>query len=660
MEQKNVKVLDKGEKCDLKTKRDSAVYVTNDSHGLGAHPHTAVQSSLKVCTGMSCKTSLICHPGNHIVKNYHNFIKSGLPHRVLFYENDQWEDFPENIVSLIQDDFRSKKGITEAGYQNEQFLLDFIHMVCVILQTGLVKPVAWIDDHGKSFFPELHCQHYALNRCYHSNKDIQAYMGPEPNGAHEVTAQFKISNSAAKSSSSGADNGYIPNLKRVKSEENSTSDQNTYAEVNEVVGENDPGSVLPLNIPAFGACQAPAGGHHVNRAVQDMLLQGLGKFIDPKDIVGIHRTPLRNDVGLVRYNIFREWVETTKKARGNANVRYAWLASTKDAVEEMMMHGVLKPPFHNRLYGNGIHLTPATCSSIWYCDVDENGIICLMLCRIIMGNVELIHPGSNQCQPSNENFDTGVDDLHKPKHYIIWDVNLYTYIYAEFTVTFKATSKVEECLFGKESTCNVSALTNSNSPHSLLQDKTFQPNLACTNQSQIPVSRASPRIPTSPWMPFSMLFAAISTKVSPEDMDLVHTHYNDFKERKITRIDLVKKLRQITGDNLLVSTIMRLQHKIPPMARHKPPEPWSERRSAVWSHQDQFPRSANQKATLICVNQFPLPAAVVEAGRGGKKVVYVHVFVRQALESRADEDREESVVGSLSQDQKPELPVIPC
>ncbi|CAD5196612.1 unnamed protein product [Musa acuminata subsp. malaccensis] len=577
MEQKNVKVLDKGEKCDLKRKRDSAVYVTNDSHGLVAHPHTAVQSSLKVYTGMSCKTGLICYPGNHIVKNYRNFIKSGLPHRVLFYENDQWEDFPENIVHLVQDDFRSKKGITEAGYQNQHFLLDFIHMVCVILQTGLVKPVAWIDDHGKSFFPELHSHQYALNRCYHSNKEIRAYMSPEPNGTHEVTAQFKISNSAAKSSSSGADNGFIPNLKRVKSEENSTSDQNTYAEVNEVVGENDPGSVFPLNIPAFGACQAPAGGHHVNRAVQNMLLQGLGKFIDPKNIVGIHRTPLRNDVGLVRYNIFQEWVETTKKARGNANVRYAWLASTKDAVEEMMMHGVLKPPFHERLYGNGIHLTPTNCSNICarYCDVDENGIIYLMLCRIIMGNVELIHPGSNQCQPSNENFDTGVDDLHKPKHYIIWDVNLYTYIYAEFTVTFQATSKVEECLLGKESTCNVSALTNSNSPHSLLQDKTFQPNLGCTNQSQVPVSRAAPRIPTSPWMPFSMLFAAISTKVSTEDMDLVHTHYNDFKKRKINRIDLIKKLRQIIGDKLLVSTIMRLQHKLPPMARHEPPEPSS-------------------------------------------------------------------------------------
>jgi len=91
-----------------------------------------------------------------------------------------------------------------------------------------------------------------------------------------------------------------------------------------------------------------------------------------------------------------------------------------------------------------------------------------------------------------------------------------------------------------------------------------------------------------------MLFAAISTKVSAQDMDLVNVHYEEFKvfispsyylfenlisyltclisyfttdtfllqRRKINRIDLVKKLRQIVGDKLLISTIMRLQHKV--------------------------------------------------------------------------------------------------
>jgi hypothetical protein len=35
--------------------------------------------------------------------------------------------------------------------------------------------------------------------------------------------------------------------------------------------------------------------------------------------------------------------------------------------------------------------------------------------------------------------------------------------------------------------------------------------------------------PSSPWMPFSMLFAAISTKVPRPDMDLVIRYYEEFK-----------------------------------------------------------------------------------------------------------------------------------
>ncbi|CAL9114243.1 inactive poly [ADP-ribose] polymerase RCD1-like isoform X1 [Musa acuminata AAA Group] len=579
MEQMNVKALDKGEKHDLKRKRDPALYFTDVGQGLvGCGDHLIPgQSSRRVSITKGCKTNLGCHPETHILKNYYNFTKSGLPKRVLAYENGEWKDFPENIVSLVQEDFRSKKAITEAGFRNQQLLLDYIYMICIVLETGLVKPIAWIDDHGKCFFPELRPECYVLHRYHHSDNDIQVYMNPDANRKHETNDHFEISISAAESSSSRPDDEAMSNVKRVKSEKNSASDCNIYVEVNEAVGENESGSALPSNVPASRICQAPASGCQVNRAVQEMLLQGLGKLIDAKDILGILRTPLRNDLGQVRFNLFQEQVEIAKKVRGNANVRYAWLASSKDAVEGMMLHGTLTRPEQKCLYGNGIHLAPANCSKICasYSDVDENGVIHLMLCRIIMGNAELIYPGSNQCQPSNENFDTGVDDLQKPTHYIIWDMNMYTHIYAEYIVTFKVTSKLKEWLVGKESKSNVSALTNSGSPHSLLQDKAFQPSLAFGNKAQAPVSRTMPRIPTSPWMPFSMLFAAISTKVPPEDMDLVHTQYDEFKKGKISRIDLVKKLRQIIGDKLLVSTIMRLQHKLPPMARREPPKCWS-------------------------------------------------------------------------------------
>ena len=114
-------------------------------------------------------------------------------------------------------------------------------------------------------------------------------------------------------------------------------------------------------------------------------------------------------------------------------------------------------------------------------------------------------------------------------------------------------------------------------------------------EQEAPKLRHAPRAPSSPWMPFSMLFAAISTKVPRSDMDLVIRYYEEFKvvnvlflpicgfrldsyaysgmltiaclviskqSKKISRSELVIRMRQIIGDKILVSTVMRLQQKV--------------------------------------------------------------------------------------------------
>lgn len=42
-------------------------------------------------------------------------------------------------------------------------------------------------------------------------------------------------------------------------------------------------------------------------------------------------------------------------------------------------------------------------------------------------------------------------------------------------------------------------------------------------------SSTSLRVPKSPWMPFPMLFAAISNEVPPKNMELIDTYYNIFR-----------------------------------------------------------------------------------------------------------------------------------
>uniref|UniRef100_A0A804IRI1 Poly [ADP-ribose] polymerase n=1 Tax=Musa acuminata subsp. malaccensis TaxID=214687 RepID=A0A804IRI1_MUSAM len=556
----NRKVLDKSEGVmhNLKRKRESGACFTTFGHGLVANPQIP---DLRGCNIKRCTNDFSCSIQSQILNKYCNFTKSGLPCRVLSFEDGEWKDFAENIISLVQEDFRLKKAITEAYFKNQHFLLDFVHMVYIDLKTGLQKPIAWIDADGKCYFPEVCPENYGLNRYHHYGKGKQVHMICDPNGTHEIDARLEISVSAAESSSSGSDDEVMSNVKRIKREEHTLC-----AQGNETVGENEPCPFLPSDISALESWQEkkvrPTGDPRVS-AVLDLLLKSLGQVIDAKDILRILKTPAKNDLGMVRFSLFQEQAMVTQKVRGNANVRYAWLSTSKDVVEEVMSKGVLKKPIQKPAFGNGIHLAPANCSNIRAScsDIDENGVVHMMLCRVIMGNMELIPMGSMQHQPSHENFDSGIDDIQNPKRYITWDLNMHTHIYAEYIVTLNLPTNAKEGLVREASISNVSALTNSYSPHSLFQDK-CQPSPVVGNQSTGLLSGRAPKTPTSPWMPFSMLFAAISTKVLPEDMDLVNTHYEDFKKKKISRIDLIKKLRQIVGDKLLVSTIMRLQHTV--------------------------------------------------------------------------------------------------
>lgn len=71
----------------------------------------------------------------------------------------------------------------------------------------------------------------------------------------------------------------------------------------------------------------------------------------------------------------------------------------------------------------------------------------MVLCRVILGNEELLHFGSEQSYPSNEKYDSGVDDLESPTYYTVWNMNMNTHIYPEYVVSFKMSSGAEGVLF---------------------------------------------------------------------------------------------------------------------------------------------------------------------------------------------------------------------
>lgn len=73
-------------------------------------------------------------------------------------------------------------------------------------------------------------------------------------------------------------------------------------------------------------------------------------------------------------------------------------------------------------------------------EADQNGEKHVILCRVVLGNVEKVERGSQQCYPSTVEFDTGSDDPKNPNWYIVWSSNMNRHILPECIVTYKPSS----------------------------------------------------------------------------------------------------------------------------------------------------------------------------------------------------------------------------
>ncbi|GMI99468.1 similar to RCD one 5 [Hibiscus trionum] len=217
---------------------------------------------------------------------------------------------------------------------------------------------------------------------------------------------------------------------------------------------------------------------------------------------------------LQSFQIFIKAVE--KKCGGDANVKYAWCAATRDEIAKIVKHGFghCGLPKNNGLYGHGVYLSPddAPTESVKNAMVDNNGMRYLMLCRVILGKAEVVQAGSTQCHPSSDEFDSGVDDLSKPSKYMVWSTHLNTHILPEYILSFRASIG----LLG-------------------MQDRV--------------------KMPTSPWISFPALISALTKFLPPTAMNLISKYYRDHRDNKISRRQLIQFIRQFAGDKLLIAVI---------------------------------------------------------------------------------------------------------
>ncbi|KAL8234170.1 hypothetical protein R6Q59_020270 [Mikania micrantha] len=422
-------------------------------------------------------------------------MKSGLPQRLLFSQDGQWVDFSQEVVNLVKEGFRSNRAAIEVKCNGCHFMLDILYMVQVDLKTGAQKPIAWIDEVGNCISPELY------SSCHESN-----------------VKRIKV------------DKELLKNIHARSVEEKQKSDEHASPSFESTCGTVDVETARNM----FIACLAS----NLNVEIYEV------KKCSSSFMEG-------------QLELFQKQVEITQKLRGKANIRYGWFAASDDASSGVMFYGHNGPKLG--MYGYGVHLAAVQSAnpSTMVCDDDEKGTRHMVLCRVILGNVEVVHPGSKQFHPSDQCFDSGVDDLQNPNTYVIWNINMNTHIFPECVVSFKLSSNIKGC----------------NLYSSTLYQKYSSLNILFINlpsHEKVPsVGSSTPKEPKSPWMPFSMLFEAISTKVAPTDLKLLHAFYEFFRAKKINREEFIRKMRSVVGDEILRSTITVLRTKSGRMSKAK-------------------------------------------------------------------------------------------
>ncbi|RDY13101.1 putative inactive poly [ADP-ribose] polymerase SRO5, partial [Mucuna pruriens] len=266
-------------------------------------------------------------------------------------------------------------------------------------------------------------------------------------------------------------------------------------------------------------------GDAVHDLIHRRFIRGLGLLGPKTEVVSIRRNACSGVVSQARLHSFQVYAKAVARLRdGNANVKYAWYGTRgENDVNDIFSHGF------GHAHGRQLLLSPddaplerfaRVTAFVKGCVVGEDGVRHALLCRVILGRSEVVHAGTEQCYPSCEDYDSGLDSLSGPSKYIIWSNRINTHVLPAYVISFRVSST-----------------------------------------KGIEKSEEEPLRPSSPWMPFPTLITTLSKVLSPCDIALISKFYKEKNEKKISRHELIQRVRRIAGDKLLVAVIKSYRDK---------------------------------------------------------------------------------------------------
>ncbi|KAL7588875.1 probable inactive poly [ADP-ribose] polymerase SRO2 isoform X1 [Lactuca sativa] len=175
--------------------------------------------------------------------------------------------------------------------------------------------------------------------------------------------------------------------------------------------------------------------------VKRSFVNGMRNFDKHIEVVAIHRRNYQSSViDEARLEAFRVFAAAVASRNGgDPNIKFGWYGGSREEIREILFHGFCSFENRSSSHGHGVYFSPANnpIASARLSIADVDGLMHVLLCRLILGKPEPIPFGSQIDLPTSTEFNSGVDDISSPTKYIIWEPYMNTTILPIFIVTFK-------------------------------------------------------------------------------------------------------------------------------------------------------------------------------------------------------------------------------
>ena len=362
MNTKFEKVLDSGRSVvvDLKRKRPErciipskkgATHVPFTLHCPPVSSINKINKRRKLDGSVNKYCSFTLPSGKRLLNNYSNFKKSGNLQRLMYRDNDEWNDFSLDIITRVNRDLLVGKPAIEVEFNGNKILLDFLYMMQLDLNTGMHRPIAWIDACGNCFFPEIFSDYDETN----------SYDNEFSEGKGAINLHLEIAIDGLDNESSGESNMIVEQVHAHESAAPRNIDDGTDDSCKEASYE---GANVKFedSQPIEVQVVSPVPSSLRSDTVKELFVKSISSAA--VEIVEMHHCT--SILMKSRLELFEKQAEITKKYRGDANVQYAWLPCLKESVSSILKYGLghYKPLKMKPFNGMGIHLIPANGTQI--------------------------------------------------------------------------------------------------------------------------------------------------------------------------------------------------------------------------------------------------------------------------------------------------------